>query len=55
MKLWKHILLKVLRKKRLDNGQMSHLCQAVNMISGEKRAILVDPKLIDEEDIVGLE
>ena len=34
---------------------MGHVCQAVNMITGDKCAILVDPQLIDKQDIAGLE
>ena len=54
-KLWKHILLKVKHRKRLANGQMGNAVQAVNMLSGDKTAILADPKLIDDQDIPGLE
>ena len=55
LKLWKHILLKVKQRKRLDNGQMGNICQAVNIVTGEKQVILVDPRLIDEQDMAGLE
>lgn len=34
---------------------MGNLVQAVNMVSGEKCALLVDPQLIDDQDIPGLE
>mgnify|MGYP006257071605 CR=1 FL=1 len=54
-KLWKHILLKVKHRKRLANGQMGNVVQAVNMLTGDKTAILVDPKLIDDQDIPELE
>ena len=54
-KLWKHIMLKVKKRKRLENGTMGNLCQAVNMVSGEKCTLLVDSKLIVEQDVEGLE
>lgn len=47
--------MKVRHRKRLENGQMGHAVTAVNMVSGEKCPLLVDPKLIDEQDIAGLE
>jgi len=53
--LWKHILLKVRNRKRLENGQMGHAVTAVNMVSGDRCPLLVDPKLIDDQDIAGLE
>ena len=34
---------------------MGNLCQAVNMVTGEKCTLLVDSKLIVEQDIAGLE
>lgn len=34
---------------------MGNAVQAINMISGDKCMILVDPKLIDDQDIPGLE
>ncbi len=54
-KFWKHILLKVKQRKRLENGAMGNVCQAMNIVTGEKRALLVDPKLIDDQDMAGLE
>ena len=52
---WKHILLKVKNRKRLESGEMGHVVQAVDMVSGDKCPLMVDPKLIDEQDIAGLE
>lgn len=52
---WKHILMKVKHRKRLENGQMGNVVQAINMISGDKCMIIVDPKLLDDQDIPGLE
>ena len=54
-KLWKHILIKVKQRKRLENGQMGNVCQAVNITTGEKCVLLIEPKLIDEQDIPGIE
>ena len=34
---------------------MGNVCQAMNIVTGEKRALLVDPKLIDDQDMVGLQ
>jgi len=34
---------------------MSNVIQAVNMVTGEKAALLVEPKLIDDQDLPGLE
>ncbi len=42
-KFWKHILLKVKHRKRLENGAMGNVCQAMNIVTGEKCALLVDP------------
>jgi hypothetical protein len=53
--LWKHILMKVKHRKRLENGQMGNVVQAVNMLSGEKCVLMVDPKLLNDQDIPGLE
>jgi hypothetical protein len=53
--LWKHILMKVKQRKRFENGQMGNVVQAINMISGEKCVLMVDPKLLDDQDIPGLE
>ena len=54
-KLWKHILLKVKHRKRLESGEMGNVCSAMNIVSGEVCALLVDPKLIDDQDMAGLE
>lgn len=53
--MWKHILLKIRSRKRIENGQMHNIVQAVNILTGEKCALLVDPQLIDDQDIPGLE
>ena len=34
---------------------MGNVCQAVNIVTGDKQAILVEPRLIDEQDMAGLE
>ena len=34
---------------------MGHVVQAINMSTDQKTAIIVDPKLIDEQDLPGLE
>ena len=34
---------------------MGHVVQAVNMGTDQKTAIMVDPQLIDEQDMPGLE
>ena len=47
--------MKVKKRKRLANGQMGNLLQAVNMVTGEKRPLLVDSRLIVEQDINALE
>ena len=52
---WKHVLLKVKNRKRLENGKMGNVVQASNMLSGEKCVLMIDPRLIDEKDIPGLE
>ena len=53
--LWKHIMMKVKHRKRLENGQMGNVVQALNIVSGEKCVLMVDPQLIDNQDIPGLE
>ena len=45
---WKHILIKVKSRKRLENGKMGNSVQAINILSGEKCALMVDPQLIDD-------
>ena len=47
--------MKVKQRKRLDNGQMGNVVQAINLVSGEKCALLVDSKLLHNEDTEGLE
>ena len=47
--------MKVKQRKRFENGQMGNVVQAINMISGEKCVLMVDPKLLDDQDIPGLE
>jgi len=34
---------------------MGNVVQAVNMLSGEKCVLMVDPKLLNDQDIPGLE
>ena len=55
VKKWKHILLKVKNRKRLVNGKFGTVIQASNILTGDKTMLMVDPKLIDEQDVPGLE
>ena len=48
--IWKHILLIVKKRKRLANGEMGQLVQAVNMVTGDKCALIINPDLIDNQD-----
>lgn len=34
---------------------MGNICQAVNIVTGEKLALLVEPELIDQQDVAGIE
>ena len=54
-KEWKHILLKVKNRKRQENGKMGNVVQATNMLTGEKCVLMVEPTLIDEQDVPALE
>ena len=40
-------MMKVKHRKRLENGQMGNVVQALNIVSGEKCVLMVDPQLID--------
>lgn len=53
--LWKHIILKVKHRNKMVDGQIKNVVQAMNLDSGEKVALIADPKLIIEQDIPGLE
>lgn len=52
---WKYILLKVKNRKRQENGKMGNVVQASNMLTGEKCVLMVEPELIDEQDVPALE
>ena len=39
----------------MDNGKMGHVVQALNMLSGEKRPLLMDPQLIEDQDMAAIE
>ena len=52
---WQHIVMKVRSRKRLESGEMGNVVQAINMLSGEKCSLMVSPKMIDQQDHVGLE
>lgn len=54
-KKWKHILLKVKNRKRLVNGKFGTVIQASNILTGDKTTLMVDPNLIDEQDVPALE
>jgi len=47
--------MKVKHRKRLEDGSMGNVVQAINMISGEKCSLMVDTKLLNDQDIPGLE
>ena len=47
--------MKVKNRKRLQNGEMGNVVQAVNMLTDEKCSIMVSPKMIDQQDLAGLE
>lgn len=52
---WKHILLKVKNRKRMANGKMGNIVQAQDMITDQKCVMLVDPQLLDDRDLPGLQ
>ena len=54
-KFWKHIILKVKHRNKIVDGQIKNVVQAMNLDSGEKCALIADPKLIIDQDIPGLE
>ena len=52
---WKHIVMKVKNRKRLESGEMGNVVQAINMLTDEKCSIMVSPQMIDQQDLAGLE
>ena len=40
--------MKVKNRKRLENGEMGNVVQAVNMLTDEKCSLMLAPKMIDE-------
>ena len=53
---WKYILLTVVTsKKRLEGSMVGYSVLATNMITEETFSLIVDPKLIDDEQVDLLE
>ena len=51
---WKHITIEV--KKRIDlDGCPAYIVSASDMMSQQKKSIIVDAQVIDEQDVVQLE
>ena len=50
-KLWQNIILKVQSRKRDDKGKMSYVVLATEMNSGMKKPLVIETKLIDEQNM----
>ena len=54
-KKWENVLLKVQNRKRTEDGKMAYTVTASNMLTGEKKPLVIATPLIDEPDMAGLE
>ena len=54
-KKWEHVLMKVQNRKRTPDGKMAYTVTASNMLTGEKKPLIIATPLIDEPNMPGLE
>ena len=54
-KKWKNIMLKVQSRKRDNKNKMNYCISAQNMISGEKRPMMMETHIIDGPDLPAIE